>query len=270
MSFAKIAVVAGLSLWLTGCLQSATLVKVKPDGSGTIEQTMLVNLQTAKGMMASMGGSGQVKDTGPGVMNEADFKRMAERMGVKPVSLTPLKEGAFEGSKAVFAFDDITKVRVDQDPNLSGASGAAATSKSPIKFGFAKQGASSVLTITFDEKQADAAAAKVGAAAATPQGQQAAMDPAIMQMIKTMFQGFKVGVDLEVEGKIVKTNADYVSGSRITLLEIELAGLFEDEAKLKALQSKFGPGTTLSEIRPYLKDVKGVKINNPNLTIEYR
>ena len=61
-------------------------------------------------------------------------------------------------------------------------------------------------------------------------------------MVKAMFQGFKVGVDLEVEGKIVKTNADYVNGSRITLLEIELAGLFEDEAKLKALQSKFGPG----------------------------
>ena len=68
----------------------------------------------------------------------------------------------------------------------------------------------------------------------------------MMQMVKTMFQGFKVGIDLQVEGKIVKTNADYVNGSRITLLEIELAGLFEDEAKLKALQSKFGPGTTLT------------------------
>jgi hypothetical protein len=272
MPFSKLVVVAVLSTCLTGCLQSATLVKVKPDGSGTIEQTMLANLQTVKGMMATMGG-GQLKDSGPGLMNEADFKRTAERMGVKPVSLTPLKEGAFEGSKAIFAFDDITKVRVDQDPNLSGPGGSmnmSGTSKSPITFGFAKQGGSSVLTITFDEKQADAAASKVGAAASSQQATDAAMDPAIMQMVKTMFQGFKVGVDLQVEGKIVKTNADYVSGSRITLLEIELAGLFEDEAKLKALQSKFGPGTTLSEIRPFLKDVKGVKINNPNLTIEYR
>jgi hypothetical protein len=85
-----------------------------------------------------------------------------------------------------------------------------------------------------------------------------------------MFNGFKVAVDLEVEGKILKTNADYVNGSRVTMLEIELAGLFEDEAKLKALQSKIGPGATLSEIRPYLKDVKGVKINNPSVTIEFR
>ena len=34
------------------------------------------------------------------------------------LSLTPLKQGAFEGAKAVFAFDDITKVRIDQDPQL--------------------------------------------------------------------------------------------------------------------------------------------------------
>jgi hypothetical protein len=92
----------------------------------------------------------------------------------------------------------------------------------------------------------------------------------MMQMVKTMFQGFKIAIDLEVDGKIVKTNADYVNGSRVTLLELDMAGLFEDEAKLKALQSKIGPGASISEIKPYLKDVKGVKINHPSLTIEYR
>jgi hypothetical protein len=96
------------------------------------------------------------------------------------------------------------------------------------------------------------------------------IDPAMMQMVKTMFQGFKIAIDLEVDGKIVKTNADYVNGSRVTLLELDMAGLFEDEAKLKALQSKLGPGASISEIKPYLKDVKGVKINHPSLTIEYR
>jgi hypothetical protein len=273
MSLSKLALVVLLSAVSTGCLQSGTLVKVKPDGSGTIEQSMLVNLQTLKGLMAGMGG-GQTKESTPGVMNDADFKRTAERMGVKPVSLTPLKEGAFEGSKAIFAFDDITKIRVDQDPNLSGSAtgrmNAAPQSSSPIRFGLTKSGGNTVLTITLDEKQADAAAAKVGASASTKQATDAAMDPAMLAMVKTMFQGFKIAVDLQVEGKIVKTNADYVDGSRITLVEIDVAGLFEDEAKLKALQSKFGPGMTLSEIRPHLKDVKGVKINNPSLTIEYR
>jgi hypothetical protein len=269
MSLARFALIVSLTTVLTGCLQSATLVKVKPDGSGTIEQTMLVNLATFKGLMAGMGG--QTKDMGPGVLNEADFKRAAERMGVTPVSLTPAKEGPFEGAKAIFSFTDITKVRVDQDPNLSGstpgAMAAPPTGTSPIRFGLARQGGASTLTITFDEKQADAAAAKMPAGSG-PAG--ADMDPAMLQMIKTMFQGFKIGIDLEVEGTILKTNADYVNGSRITLLEVDVAGLFEDEAKLKGLQSKIGPGASISALRPYLNDLKGVKINNPSIAVEFR
>jgi hypothetical protein len=268
MSLFRFAIVGALAVSLSGCINSSTLVKVKPDGSGTIEQTLLVNAQALKGLMAGMGG-GQVKEGGPGVPSEAEFKRMAERIGAKPVSLTPLKENGFEGAKALFAFDDITKIRVDQDPQLAGSGspgGSPGGKESPIRFTFAKQGGSSVLTIMFDEKQAAGATAEMQSK--TPSIE--SIDPQMMQMVKTMFQGFKVAVDLEVDGKIVKTNADYVNGSRITLLEIEMAGLFEDEAKLKALQSKIGPGATISEIKPYLKDVKGVKINHPTVVIEYR
>jgi hypothetical protein len=95
------------------------------------------------------------------------------------------------------------------------------------------------------------------------------MDPAMLGMMKQVLRGFKVGIDLEVDGKIVKTNADYVNGSRITLLELELDGLLADEAKLRELSSKMS-GASLAEIRPYLKDVKGVKINQPAITVEYR
>ena len=268
MSLFRFAVVGSLAVCLSACINSSTLVKVKPDGSGTIEQTLLVNAQAIKGLMAGRGG-GQAKESGvgPGVPNEAEFKRAAERMGVKPVSITPLKENGFEGAKAIFAFDDITKVHVDQDPQLGAANGPVRDSKeSPIRFTFVKQGGSSVLTVVFDEKKAANATAEMQ----SKSGSIESIDPQMMQMLKTMFNGFKVAVDLEVEGKILKTNADYVNGSRVTLLEIEMAGLFEDEAKLKELQSKIGPGATISEIKPYLKDVKGVKINNPTVSIEFR
>jgi hypothetical protein len=203
-----------------------------------------------------------------GVLNEAEFKRAGERMGVRPVSLTPVKDGNFQGAKAVYAFDDITKVRVDQDPQMSGATGGKPRSSgnsNPIRFGLTKSGGASVLTISVDEKMAADATSKAQEAPSLDK-----VDPAMLQMIKTMFDGFRVGIDLEVEGKIVKTNADYVNGSRITLLEVEMAGVFEDEEKLKALQSKVKPGVSLSELRPYLKDIKGVKVNHPSITIEYR
>jgi hypothetical protein len=257
-----VGVVAALG---AGCINSASVIRVKPDGSGTIEQTLLVNAASLKALMGGLGGA-QMKQSS-NILDEAEFKRTAERMGVRPVSLTPMKEGGFEGAKAVYAFDDISKVRVDQDPQVSGAAAraGAAASRNPIRFGMTKQGGNSVLTITVDENAAAAATAKASEAPRLEN-----VDPAMMQMIKSMFQGFKVGIDLEVEGKIVKTNADYVNGSRITLLELDVAGIFEDEAKLRTLQSKVGPGVTISELRPYLKDIKGVKINHPSLTIEYR
>ena len=266
MTVRRLVVLLTLGLLTSGCINSASLIKVKPDGSGTIEQTLLVNLAAVKGLMAGMGGA-QGKGT-ESILNEEEFKRAGERMGVRPVSLTPLKDGNFQGAKAVYAFDDITKVRVDQDPQVSAAASKMTRSGSttnPIRFTLARQGTNSVLTISVDENLAKEATAKAQDAPSLDK-----VDPAMMQMIKTMFEGFHVGIDLEVEGKIVKTNADYVNGSRVTLLDVEMASVLQDEAKLKALQSQVKPGVTLSELRPYLKDIKGVKINHPTVTIEYR
>jgi hypothetical protein len=267
MVWLRKSLVVSLAIVLTGCINSGTLVKIKPDGSGTIEQTLLVNLQALKGLFAGLDPKGEVKQSG-GVLNEAEFKRAAERMGVRPVSLTPMKEGGFEGAKAVFAFDDISKVRVDQDPPMSGGGGRASAANNPIRFNFVRQGGSSVLTISVDEKSLNDATTKAGTAADS--GAMPKLDPAMLGMIKTMFQGFRIAIDLEVEGTIVKTNADYVTGSRVTLVEVDMAALLADESKLQALQSKFGPGMSFSEIRPLLKDIKGIKINRPSVTIEYR
>lgn len=269
MPTVRVVAILAVTVCLTGCINSGTLVKVKPDGSGTVEQTILMNLATIKGLMAGMDPKGEMKQNP--LFSEAQLKQAADRLGkgVRFVSSTPLSQGGFEGVKAIYAFDDISQIRVDQDPNIGGSSNnqmSSAKTSNPLTFTFARQpGGSSVLTVTFNE-QATAGTAPPADAPAAPEN----MDPAMMQMMKTMFQGFKVAIDLEVEGKIVKTNADYVNGSRITLLEIEMAGLLEDEAKLRALQSKIKPGASIADVKPYLKDVKGVKINNPVVTVEYR
>jgi hypothetical protein len=268
MRVIRLLAVLVVSFCVTGCINSGTLIKVKPDGSGTIEQSILMNLASLKGLMAGLDPQGQMKENTP--FSEAQLKQTADRLGkgVRFVSSTPVKEGGFEGVKAIYAFDDINQIRVDQDPNISGASDnrmSSAENSNPVTFTFARQGANSVLTVSFNEK-ATAGTASPDDTPIAPE----AVDPAMMQMMKAMFQGFKVAIDLEVEGKIVKTNADYVNGSRITLLEIDMAGLLEDEAKLRALQSKVKPGASIAEVKPYLKDVKGVKINNPVVTVEYR
>lgn len=253
-----------LALTLTACINSTTLIKVKPDGSGTIEQSLLMNTATLKTLTGGLEVQGQAKPSTP--FSPAEFEKMAQALGpgVRLLSTTPVTEGGFEGAKAIFAFDDIKEVRVQQDPSVPAPAGAAPASKSaPVTFGFTRQGSSSVLTVTVDESG-------IPKPAPAPDKPAAAMDPAMLGMMKQVLRGFKVGIDLEVDGKIVKTNADYVNGSHITLLELEAEGIFQDEAKLKGLQSKIRPGATLSELRPFLKDIKGVKVNHPTVTIEYR
>ncbi len=49
-----------------------------------------------------------------------------------------------------------------------------------------------------------------------------------------------------------------------------MAALLADEAKLKALQGKIGPDASLSDIKPYLKDIKGIKIDGPSISVEFK
>ena len=119
----------------------------------------------------------------------------------------------------------------------------SASDQDPVTFKFAKSGGSSTLTVAFDEKRA------AGTPDTTPTAPEQG-DPARMQMMKAMFQGFKVAIDLEVEGKIIKTNADHVAGSKVTLLEMDLEALLADEAKLKEVQKALGPNASVAELTP--------------------
>ena len=257
--------VLAASFSLTACLNSTTLVKVKPDGTGTVEQTTLMNTAALK----NVGGGNQLN--GP-MMNKADLERAATQMGkgVRLVSSEPIKgDAGFEGTKAIFAFDDINEIQVSQGPSMGsgGARSAEPTSDDPVRFKLTRNGGTSTLSINFIDKPG--AGAKPGATP-DPGDMPDLTNPMIMNMMKTMFQGFKINIGLEVVGTIVKTNAEYVAGPRITLLEMDMAALLADEAKLKALQGKLGPNASLSEVKPYLKDVKGIKIDGPSINVQFR
>jgi len=262
------------TLSLTACLNSTTLVKVKPDGSGTVEQSTLVNMASLKGVLGAQGQGQGGGPTGP-MMSKEELERTAAAMGegVRLVSSEPIKgDAGWEGVKAIFAFDDINKIQVNQSPGMSGGTSsrtrsAEPTSDDPVRFKLTRSGGTSTLSINFiDRPVGDRPAAEPRQPSDMPD----LTNPMIMNMIKAMFNGFQVNVGLEVAGKIVKTNADYVTGSRITLLELDVASLLADEAKLKALQGKLGPGMSLSEVKPYLKDIKGIKVDGPSITVEFR
>lgn len=256
------------AITLTGCINSTTLVKVNADGSGTVEQTTLMNVAAIKGMMP-----GAEKQMGGAVVNRADLERTAARMGkgVRLISADPAKgANGWEGSRAVFAFDDINQVQVSQGPSMSGSTdgrGPEPTANDPVKFSLTRSGGTSTLTIAFVDKPATGVSMQTGD---KPGDMPDLTNPMLMGMIKSMFAGFKINIDLEVAGAIVKTNAEYVNGSRLTLLEMDMDSLLADEAKLKALQGQIGSEPSLSAIKPFLKDIKGIKIDGPTINVQFR
>ena len=58
-----------------------------------------------------------------------------------------------------------------------------------------------------------------------------------MTMMKMMMRGLFVDVALTVDGRIIKSNAPYVEGSRVTLMQLDFDKLLSDDAALPKLQS---------------------------------
>jgi hypothetical protein len=277
MRISRLLLVLPFTLCLTGCLSSYTLVKVNPNGTGTLEQTTMINpmmLGMMAGMAQGLGGENATKSKPPTVADmfkEEELRAAATKMGtgVRYVSSQPAKAEGREGVTAIYAFDDVTKLTVNQNassPSVGGAS-IKASSESPIifKLDSGLTGAK-VLSITMPEgKPGDQKPAK-----AQDPAEKKDMPPEALAMMKSMFQGAKIGIDVEVAGHLIKSNSPYVNGSRITLMEVDLGALMEDPATLQKLQG-LGPGAGFEQARQALGDVKGIKLPaERTTTIEFR
>src|SRR5688572_18202869 len=91
-------VLAATACSLSGCLSSDTLINVRADGTGTIEQTILANLKTIEmfaGMAGAQGGAPASPIPKPAdMLDEAKLKEAAARFGkgVRYVSSAPMKQ----------------------------------------------------------------------------------------------------------------------------------------------------------------------------------
>ena len=265
---------------LSGCLNVSTVVRVAPDGSGTIEQTLMFNPRNIEQALAGMGfkpTSTARGSAGKGpAIDEAGVRRGVSAMGegVRVLSVAPVSlPDGFQGVRAKFAFSDITKLNSEEllmpGPAKQEISGGRELGKA-VAFAIRRtpQG-TSILTMTFDQETDKPT--KIGKTGAPKSKGGPGLDDADgQQMLKTMLKGFRIGMDVEVMGQIVETNADYVVGPRITLLEIDLESLVKDPKKLDSLDKILGPDTSIEKARPYLKDVKGLKINRPVVSVEFR
>lgn len=260
------------TLALGGCIDSATKIIVKTDGSGTLEKTIVVSTNLVK-FLESMGMGGDAKTIEEGMLSEKSLKVEASQMGagVTFVSSQKITTTKGNGYKAVYSFKDITTLRLDQNPagdvTLPSGGGAAGSGQASAPelytFRFTK-GSPATLTIVAPKVQASPSAAK---------GTQTQTDPKqaeqMLAAMRPLYADLRMAVTVEVQGKIAETNALYVDGSTVTLMDLDFGKILADDAVFKKLAST--QAQSVKDIQELVKTMPGVKLDaQESVTIKFR
>ena len=119
----------------------------------------------------------------------------------------------------------------------SGSPLTEAERKDPLfVFTFDRRPTSSLLTIQLPQDTSGTLGLLPGQEGASGSADKAEAAQA-MAMMKMMMKGLFVDVSLNVNGRILKSNATYVNGSRVTLMQIDFDKLLADETGLQKLQA---------------------------------
>lgn len=265
---------------LTGCIESKILVKVNKDGSGKIVETFLMSKEILQ-MMAGLSSFGEEgEQTEPEIPDLLDMDKLKEKTGamgegVTLASAEKVSTDKAQGYKAVYQFSDINKIMINQNPDENVPQPPAEREDDPTKefitFKFTRGTKSkpAVLTIVNPQKESrdetDAQEQAAQAQAAQSKGDEPAQisdqEAMMMDIFKEAFREVKIDVAVEVNGKIVKTNAEYVDGQRVVLMELDFSKIVENEEALRTL--------AMSE-NESLENTKAVMANVPGIRVELK
>jgi hypothetical protein len=259
-----LALIAVVALTSAGCLRSSTVIELKPDGSGTILQETGLTPE-AMAMIKGFGAQNQASGAGgvSELFTEDQARKAAETMGVTFVSGEPFKTSTLEGYRSRYTFDDVSKIKVNMDQSTASMSPNGGTRQPPFSFAFSRGASSSTLTIQMPEQGlgGQKLLPGMGAGGAGVSDAEKAQAAQAMAMMKMMLKGLFVDVTLNVDGRIVKSNAPYVDGSRVTLMQLDFDKLLADETAMKRLEAA-------SDLKS-LANIPGLKVvSEPKVTIE--
>ena len=244
-----------------GCLRSTTTIELKPDGSGTILQETAVSAQAISMLQGLTAGNQPPGEKPPQLFSEEQARKAAETMNVTFVSGEPIKTGELEGYRARYAFDDISKVTVKMDQGANSIASGGDTKKPPFAFTFTRGATSSQVSIQMPDQSNGGMSGLQFPGGGDTDADKAKAAQALT-MMKMMMRGLYVDVALNVNGRILKSNAPYVDGSRVTLMQIDFDKLLADEAALMKLQG--------AKDLKSLAAVPGLKVvTEPTVTIDF-
>lgn len=253
---------AAVSFTLTSCLEIKSKVIVSKDGTATIEETVLLGAQLAAMMQAGGGQGDQLKGL---VMDQAGAEERAKKLGegvtVKSREEIKAADGK-SGVKVVFAVADLAKLKyVPFEPEQEGK---PASGSEPMTF------ALSGSTLTLNNPEADK---KKGGDVEKPKKSEdeIAQMKAQMGMMKPMFAGMRMSVEVTGADGIASSDASHFADGTVTYLDIQFDKLMDNtDAFMEVMESGDG-GMSMAEAATKFQKVDGLKIEGKKVvTVELK
>jgi hypothetical protein len=261
MRYVRLALVLAGAIMCGACFQFSTVLTLKADGSGTIDQRLLFTQSAVAQLrqLAALGGGGQDFDP----LSEKQAREAATTMGrgVTYVSSTAIDTSEGVGRDIKYAFTDINQLSLTQAPPPPGGMPVAppsADSSDRVAFKLTRQADGHTL-LTISVPPLPLGGDNASPSSNAPSAEQIAM-------LKPMLAGAHLSIAIEPAGRIVRTSSPYVAGQRVTLVDVNVDSLLNDDTLLPRLQA----ARTQEELKTILKAVPGLKINlDPEITIEF-
>lgn len=242
-----------LTLMVSGCLQVHTVIKIKPDGSGTIEETLIYAKHLA--LMNQVFGGDKESDRGePGsVYSESKLKERAATFGdgVSYVSAKNIKSKDGRGYTAIYSFKNINGLRLNQNIGSivpSGTKGPKMRDEH-ITFRFIEGTPATVVIQMPEEAQSRVTVRKKEATSNDEEG---------IETARLLLGDLRFSTKVEFQGQIVETNASFRKGSLVTLIDLDFDEMLGDEGFLRQAQSF--EEISLEDVKSLMKKYPGVKV----------
>ncbi len=288
MSFLSTAPRPVLRVWMlaaslvmaTGCMQIENTVTIRPDGSGTINERVVVSPQMSM-MMESMASMDSSADASGQMFSEEHIRDRDPYPGTQLDGITMIDDMSGRGYESVYTFSDIREVtfrpsspgevmpeNAQSGGNISiGDSGSGMLNELGMEFTPGSP-AALVIRIPKDAMADEPDVEMEGEMDMETDGDGPDMsDPQQLRMLRMMFRDARFRVAVNVEGEIVETNAMHRNGNTVTLFDFNFGEMVQDTSALRQFM-EFSDKKTADPSE--ISDLPGVTIEDQEeITIRF-
>lgn len=250
---------------LSGCLQFFTTISVNPDGSGEIEEKVLFgkNLLDLFQSLSSMFQDSTKEISVNDIFSQEEITKQAEKFGAgtKLTAFEKINSGELSGYSAKFSFTDISKIKIDQNPDSKmpsfGQEENTESKEQTVGFQFEK-GKYSNLKIILPNIESNEEFDSSRMAQDSSEFDQKQIDEFV-----EMFDQLKVSLKIKVNGEIISTNAHHVDGGTITLINFDIKQVLKNPELMKLFREQ--KPSNISDMEKFADLIPGFQIEFNNI-----